>query len=43
MNHLAVLIVRVAAVTSRPDWTLNAISWLIAAAVVVGYRSAVGG
>ena len=43
MNHLAVLIGRVAAVTARPDWTLSAISWLIAAVVVVAFRSAVGG
>jgi hypothetical protein len=43
MSHLAVLIGRVAAVTAGPDWTINAIAWLIAAVFVLAFRSAVGG
>ena len=43
MSHLKVLIGRVAAATARPVWTLNAISWLIAAVLVEALRFAFGG
>ena len=43
MSHLKLLIGRIAATTARPNWTLNAISWLVAAVFVEAFRSAFGG
>ena len=43
MSYLKVLIGRVSGATARPVWTVNAISWLIAAVFVEAFRSAFGG